>query len=168
METDKKWYVIKVYSNREKKCFEDLTKLGVEVYFPLQKVVKKWSDRNKIVEVPLFRGYLFVKIDYNNRASIYQSNHFKNFLINNGKPGVVSEKEIDLINKILTNSSDIETDNKSLQEGRLIKINSGPFEGYEGYITSFKDVEKIKISIPLINQNISLVLQNIEFTFNEL
>ena len=62
-EINKKWFVIYTRSRFEKKIYQELLKINIESYLPLQKKLKQWSDRKKWVEEPLFRSYIFVKID---------------------------------------------------------------------------------------------------------
>ena len=60
---EKYWYAIYVRSRHEKKVHQLLLEIGIESSLPLIKTTRKWSDRKKKVEIPLFRGYVFVKID---------------------------------------------------------------------------------------------------------
>jgi len=57
------WYVLTTRSRHEKKSEQFLKNRGFEVFLPVQKVMRKWSDRKKMVEVPLFSGYLFIRYD---------------------------------------------------------------------------------------------------------
>jgi len=57
------WHVLYTKPRNEKKVAERLSSAGYTVYCPLQKVRRQWSDRVKVVEEPLFKGYLFVKIE---------------------------------------------------------------------------------------------------------
>ena len=56
------WYAVYTRPNQEKKVTDQLSKKGVVVYCPLQKVIRQWSDRKKVLEIPAFRGYVFVQI----------------------------------------------------------------------------------------------------------
>ena len=60
---DKKWFALYTKPRWEKKVNLTLLKKGIEVWCPVQKVQKQWSDRKKIVEEPLFKSYVFVKIN---------------------------------------------------------------------------------------------------------
>ncbi len=57
------WYAIYVRSRHEKCVYDELLQKNIESSLPLMKITRQWSDRKKKVDVPLFRGYLFVKID---------------------------------------------------------------------------------------------------------
>ena len=68
MEVDnKKWLVLYTKPRNEKKVAERLTKNGFEVYCPLIKTLRQWSDRKKKVEIPMFSSYVFIHIDEKNR-----------------------------------------------------------------------------------------------------
>src|SRR5208282_4589616 len=67
---DVRWYVVSVCSRREKQCNATLLRMGIETFLPLQKQLRKWSDRNKEVEMPLFPGYIFVKIDLSQKLEV--------------------------------------------------------------------------------------------------
>jgi hypothetical protein len=58
---DHKWYIIQTRSRFEKKCFNLLSLQGISVFLPTQKVKRKWSDRIKEIEIPLFSGYIFIQ-----------------------------------------------------------------------------------------------------------
>ena len=66
---DLQWIVVRSKPRAEKVAFDQLMKKGIEVYLPLVKERRKWSDRKKWVELPLFSSYLFAKVELKN--SIY-------------------------------------------------------------------------------------------------
>jgi transcription antitermination factor NusG len=78
-----------------------LTAKGIDSYCPLNKVRRKWSDRIKLVEEPLFKSYLFVKTDDEGRLPVRMTDGVVNFVYWNGKPAIVKEKEIQTIKKFL-------------------------------------------------------------------
>ena len=63
MELEKKWYALYTKPRWEKKIDSVLIRKGVESWCPLQKIERQWSDRKKIIEDPLFKSYVFVRID---------------------------------------------------------------------------------------------------------
>ena len=85
----KKWYVLTTKSRQEKKVAETLKNAGFTVYCPLQNVKRKWSDRIKIVEELLFRGYVFIHIDDNIRDEIFDIVTSIQYLFWLKKPAVV-------------------------------------------------------------------------------
>ena len=77
------WHVIYVRPKFERKVFATLLERGVESYLPLKKVVRQWRDRKKKMEVPVFPGYVFVKINRKEIANVYSTNGaiFTHFII---------------------------------------------------------------------------------------
>ena len=70
------WHVLYTKPRNEKKVAERLSGAGYTVYCPLQKVRRQWSDRVKVVEEPLFKGYLFIKIEEKEKGrGFYLSRH---------------------------------------------------------------------------------------------
>src|SRR5215470_16647273 len=90
----RKWYAIYTRPRWEKKVNSLLVEKGVESYCPLNKVRRKWSDRLKIVEEPLFKSYVFVKIDDREKTVVRMTDGVINFVYWNKKPAIVKEKEI--------------------------------------------------------------------------
>jgi transcription antitermination factor NusG len=119
------WYVIYTKSRCEKAVADKLALLGIEVYCPLLKRKKLWSDRWKWVEEPLFRSYCFVQLEDKDRDSIFSVPGVVRYVYHCGKPATIREKEMDLLKKWLN-----EYDHDSLEAGNLnvndrIRIRSG-------------------------------------------
>ena len=96
-----KWFAIYTKPRWEKKVNQLLLGKGVECYCPLNKVKRKWSDRIKTIEEPLFKCYVFVKVTEADRTKVRLTNGVVNFVYWNGKPAVVREKEIQTIKLFL-------------------------------------------------------------------
>ena len=97
----KKWLAVYTRPRWEKKVNQLLKEKGVESYCPLNKVRRKWSDRVKIVEEPLFKSYVFVKVNEADRAAVRMTAGAINFVYWGGKPAIIKEKEIAAIRKFL-------------------------------------------------------------------
>ena len=101
MSATKNLYALYTKPRWEKKVFRLLTERGMEAYCPLNKVRKKWSDRIKLVEEPLFKSYVFVHTDETGKADVRLVDGVLNFVYWNGKPAIVREKEINDIRRFL-------------------------------------------------------------------
>ena len=66
------WYVLYTKSRNEKLVAERLKEIGIETYCPVLKKVKQWSDRKKVVEEPLFKSYVFVRLEEHNRKDVFK------------------------------------------------------------------------------------------------
>ena len=92
-----KWLAVYTKPRWEKRVNQLLHEKGVESYCPLNKVRRKWSDRIKTIEEPLFKSYVFVKVNEPDRTSVRMTNGVINFVYWNGKPAVIKEKEINML-----------------------------------------------------------------------
>ena len=134
---DKKWFVLATKSRQEKKNAETLMNAGFTVYCPLQKVKRKWSDRIKIVEEPLFRGYIFIYIENNKRDEVFDVVSSIRYLFWLEKPAVVRTEEIEVIKKWLGHFNHEQIQLEKLERGSLVKLNSGPFMGQEALLVDY-------------------------------
>src|SRR5687767_5047441 len=98
---EKKWYAVYTKPRREKKVDKLLNEKGMESYCPLQKIQRQWSDRKKIVEEPLFKSYVFVRISDEQQTELRMVNGVVNFVYWMGKPAIIKDKEIEIIKKFL-------------------------------------------------------------------
>lgn len=151
---EKNWYVLYTYPNYEKKVLKVASQKNIPCFLPTQKVVRIWSDRRKILEVPLFPNYLFVQVNKQNRFTILDILGVVRFVSHSGKPALISDDEIKLIKK-MSNSQEI-TLEQDFVNGDLVRIVEGPFIGLEGILFHKKGKNRLAIRIEGINQSISI------------
>ena len=101
MSSNKKWFVVYSKPRFEKKLSVLFTEHGIENYCPLNKVKKQWSDRTKLVEEPLFKSYVFVRIADSEQARVRSVAGVVNFVYWLKKPAIIKQYEIDRIRKFL-------------------------------------------------------------------
>lgn len=142
----RKWLAIYSRPRWEKKVNQLLLEKGFESYCPLNKVRRKWSDRVKIVEEPLFKSYVFVKINDEDRTSVRMTPGVINFVYWNSKPAVIKEKEINAIKRFLNEYENVEVQPINLQVHQRVKITTGPLMDQEGEILSLQR-KVVKVAI---------------------
>ena len=131
---EKKWYVVYTRPRWEKKVASYLAIRGIEHYCPLNKVMKQWSDRKKIVMEPLFKGYLFVKVNDVLKWDIKSIEGIINFVYWLGKPAQVRESEIITIKKFLQEFNSVQITKTELNENSSVVIKQGILMNYRGII----------------------------------
>jgi len=134
MGNSKKWYVIYTKPRWEKKVHSRLTEKGFENYCPLQKIRKRWSDRMKTVEEPLFKSYIFVRIADKDEFSIRMINGVLNFVYWLGKPAQVRDSEIKAIKKFLNEYDDVSIAPINLQKNMKVRVQQGAFMDKEATV----------------------------------
>ncbi|GAB3961753.1 UpxY family transcription antiterminator [Spirosoma harenae] len=130
------WFVIYTKSKSEKLAAQELRKKGVDVYCPLRKVKRKWSDRTKLIEEPLFRSYCFVNLEESQRHQVYGVPGVVGYLHWLKKPAVVKQKEIDLIRNMLNDFDHENLEILDFNSTDRLRITSGAFLDQEGEVVS--------------------------------
>jgi transcription antitermination factor NusG len=149
------WFVIYTKSRNEKKVAELLQKNGVEVFCPLVKLKKNWSDRTKIVETPLFNSYVFVNLSEKDRNVVFNVPGVIRYLFWLKKPAIVKDSEIESLKAELHETIDSFTI-ENYQIGDTVKISEGVFKGLDGVI---EKQSNNKFHVILENVGIKITLQ---------
>jgi transcription antitermination factor NusG len=130
----RKWLAIYSRPRWEKKVTQLLTEQGLESYCPLNKVRRKWSDRMKIVEEPLFKSYVFVRVRDEDRTVVRMTPGVINFVYWDGKPALIKEKEINAIKQFLNEYENVEVKPMNVELNQRVKITTGPLMDQEGEV----------------------------------
>lgn len=141
-----KWLAVYTRPRWEKKVNLLLQEKGIESYCPLNKVRRKWSDRIKIVEEPLFKSYVFVKVNQENRAAVRLTSGAINFVYWQGKPAVIKEREIIAIKKFLNEYENVEARPVELKVNQRVKITMGTLMDEEGKVLDVRH-KMVKVAI---------------------
>lgn len=152
------WYVLVTRSRHEKKCNELLRKKGFEVFLPLQKVMREWSDRKKEIELPLFSGYLFIRYEEARRLEVLNIPGIVRFIRYNQQDAIIPETQIQAVRLALQNMKSVEVTDQKFSQGQEITIKSGPFKGLFGKIIQYKGKRKILVSIDAIGKALLIEL----------
>ena len=128
------WYVVYTKPRWEKKISRLLDDKGIKNYCPLNKIERQWSDRKKIIQEPLFKGYVFVNVLEEEKWSLKNIEGIINFVYWLGKPAKVREDEIERIQKFLQEFKNVEvTENKIIKSDSVI-ITQGVLMNYKGIV----------------------------------
>ncbi len=134
-----KWYAVYTKPRWEKKVNGLLLQKGIEAYCPLNKIRRKWSDRIKTIEEPLFKSYVFVKVTDEDRTNVRMTNGVVNFVYWNGKPAIIKEKEIQTIKRFLDEYENVEVVKMELTAGDRVQVIAGPMMDKEGKVLEVKN-----------------------------
>ena len=146
MAAQKKWYAVYTKPRWEKKVHRLFIEKGLVSYCPLNKVRKRWSDRLKLVEEPLFKSYVFVQVQESEQQQVRSINGVLNFVYWNGKPAIVKEEEIDTIRKFLNEYSDVEVKPMNLQANQAVMVKRGLLMNNTGRIRRLMN-NKVEVEI---------------------
>jgi len=149
MNTDlkKQWFLLYTRPGWEKKVAELLERKQVEVYCPLTKAQKHWSDRKKPALHPLFSSYVFVFISSNEHNRIRQTDGVINFIHWLSKPAVIRQEEIDTIRNFLKEYDFVRLEKTSINLNERVRIINGPLMMWEGTVVEIRTTT-VKIILP--------------------
>lgn len=151
MKTLKNWYAVYTKPRWEKKVCVHLEKKGLEFYCPLNKVRRKWSDRYKVIEEPLFKSYVFVHITEEEKGSVRLSDGVVNFVYWEGKPAVIKQAEIEMIRKFLKEYEDVQASPISVAAGERVRVRTGLMMDTEGLV------------IKVVNNRVYVLLESLGY-----
>ena len=140
------WYAVYTRPRWEKKVAGLLDEKGYEYYCPLNKVMRQWSDRKKVVMEPLFKGYVFVQVAEDKKWELMNINGIVNYVYWLGKPAKIRESEIETIRKFLNEFSDVEVIEAGLGVNSEVRIKKGVLMNYRGILLELQG-SKAKVRI---------------------
>ena len=151
------WLVIYTKPRWEKKLADQLTAKGFTVYCPTQRVKRRWSDRIKWIDQPLFSSHIFIHIEPERRDAVYFTPGFVRFLFWNKRPGQVRETEIDTLKRWLNDFDHESISIQSLATGSHVTVKSGPLQGRDGIVLEQRGTKlelyledlQVKVSVDL-------------------
>lgn len=148
---EKRWYAVYTKPRWEKKVYGLLLGKGCEAYCPLNRVKKKWSDRMKWVEEPLFKSYVFVRLTADDMTDVRMINGIVNFVYWLGSPAIVKDKEIEAIRKFLDEYDEVRVEPLELKKDTKITIRKGVFMDKEAKV------------VQVLNNRVQVVIESLGY-----
>jgi transcription antitermination factor NusG len=152
---ESRWYAAHTRANHEKRLAEQLAERSVEHFLPLYECVRRWKDRRVTLQLPLFPGYILVRIALREKMRVLQIPGVARLVGFNGSPVPLPDAEIDALREKLNRRVRAEP-HPYLQAGRRVRVKTGPLEGFEGILVRRKHKYRIVVSISLIMRSIAV------------
>ncbi len=153
---DNSWYAVYVKSRHEKSVHQDLCDKGIESSLPLITQTRQWSDRKKKVEIPLFRGYVFVNIDISkNKLGVLQTDGVVKFVTFCNKTVSIPEEQMFWLDKILLSKLIVEHE-QDFPVGTEVDVMFGPLKGLRGRVKTKKAKTRLVVWFESIMQGVSV------------
>jgi transcription antitermination factor NusG len=152
---DKQWFAIYTRSRTEKKVAAELIEQGYEAWIPLLKTMRQWSDRKKMVEVPLFNSYIFVRINLSKIRSIISKADGAVYVVSfSGQPAAIPDKQIEDLKLLLDSSEKFEISFNEFIYGDRVEVTRGTLKGLQGMFVQYKGQKRVLMHIDAINQKL--------------
>ena len=153
------WFALQVRARQEASVSEQLRGQGYERFLPFYKVRKRWSDRIKEMETPLFPGYLFCRFNPHNRLPILKTPGVIQIVGFNNTPAAVSQDEILSIQRLVASGVQHQPC-PFLAVGDRVRISAGPLLGLEGLLTDIKGSHRLVLSVSLLQRSVAVEIDS--------
>ena len=154
------WFALYTKARAEKKVYEELRLKGLEVYLPLRKELRQWSDRKKWVEMPIIHSYIFVhirKVDY---RRVFESKGIVSYVSHKGKAVVIPDREIEAMQRTVNSNLTFNVEASTIHKGQTITIASGPLKGITGEVMEVQGTRKFFMRISHIGYTLVVNLDD--------
>jgi transcription antitermination factor NusG len=158
---DLRWYAARIRANHEKRVAERMAHRNIEHLLPLYSSPRQWKDRKVSLLMPLFPGYLFVRLCVRDRLRVLEVPGVAGFVGTRSKAVPLADEEIRAIQGCVNAESRI-TPHPYLSVGNRVRVRSGPFCGIEGIIVRTNNKARLVISLSLIQSSASLEIDQFE------
>lgn len=157
-DVNRKWYAYYTKPKHEFKALEQLNNICGETFLPAIIVKKRWADRWKNINEPLFKGYIFVKVTEKERLLGLQQKAIINTVSFSGLPAAIPDYQIENLKKMLNSNKEIFVEDKII-EGKKIIVTGGPFDGIEGVVYSVSGNDNmLAVTIDLLQRSVIVKL----------
>lgn len=162
-ESDTVWFAVQTRPRHEKKVHSELCQKGFHCFLPLHQERRRWSDRYRWVELPLFSQYLFVRVPVSAelRARVLQTTGVVQFVGAPGRGTPVPNEQMESLQAIVAQRIPI-TPHEFLRVGERVRIRGGALEGIEGILSAIRNDKSLIISIDLIQKSVAIRVDGFE------
>jgi len=147
------WYAAYTCANHEKRVAAELRARDVEHFLPLYSSVRRWKDRRVTLDLPLFPGYVFVRLALRERLLVVQIPSVVLLVGFNGLPTTLPDEEMEILKSSLSQRLLAEP-HPFLTVGRRVRLRSGPLAGLEGILLRRKGRYRVVLSVEIIQRSI--------------
>jgi transcription antitermination factor NusG len=149
------WWVLYTRHQHEKTVAEMLSAKGFEVFLPLYESIRRWKDRSKMLTLPLFPCYVFVRGGLNRRLQVVTTPGIHMILFHGEDVATVPEAEIQAIRKAVEGPFRVEP-HPFLKCGERVRVTRGSLEGVEGILVRKKNLYRLVLSVNMMAQSVAV------------
>ena len=152
------WYAVQTRARNEKAISERLREQGLTTFLPLVTEIRRWSDRKKKVELPLFSCYVFVRLvagNHDERMRVYRTSGVFRIVSMRGELIPIPDEQIEALRAVVTQQVPW-TEHPFLKIGQRVRIRGGSLEGVEGVLLSRNGDRTLIISVDAIQRSLAV------------
>jgi transcription antitermination factor NusG len=149
------WFAIHVRSKQEKMVSHALRGQGYDEFLPFLRVTRTWSDRTKQLEEPLFPGYLFCRLNFEDRLPVMKIPGVVSIVGCGNAPFPVSQREVEAIQTVVRSGLPLSRWSDTVA-GTPVEIEAGPLAGVRGTLVEFKSQHRLIVSVTILRRNVAV------------
>lgn len=153
------WWVLYTRHQHEKTVAEILSTKGFEVFLPLYESMRRWKDRSKLLSLPLFPCYVFVRGGLSRRLQVLTTPGVHMILFHGEQVAMVPDAEIGAIQRAVEGPFHVEP-HPFLKCGELVRVKRGSLEGVEGVLVRKKNLYRLVISVEMMAQSVAVEIDS--------
>jgi transcriptional antiterminator RfaH len=148
------WFAAYTNPRAEKSVFEQLQKKKIEVFLPLQKVLKQYKRRKKKIDEVLFKSYIFVRITEKKVLDVIQTQGIVRFISFDGRPAPIPDYQIEIVKRLINNEMVFDVEDIVYSKGDSVEIIDGVLKGMKGVLIYIKGNYKVALALDILNKSI--------------
>jgi transcription antitermination factor NusG len=158
---EQRWYAAYANVNHEKRVAQQLERRSIEHLLPLYESVRRWKDRRVRLQIPLFPGYVFVRLALRDRLQVLQIPGVVHLVSFAGNPAPLQEEDIHAMQDCWSHGILVEP-HPYLQVGRRAQVKGGPLQGLQGIIVRRKNKTRFILSFELIKRSVAVEIDDMD------
>ena len=155
LDNEEKWYAAYTSAHHEKRVAGQLLQRSIENYLPLYDSVRRWKDRRVRLQMPLFPGYVFVRISARDRLKVQQIHGVAHLVGFGGQLTPVPEEDIQAIRTCLAGPNRVQP-HRYLKRGQRVRVLNGPLTGLTGIVVRQRKQTRFVISFDLLQRAVAV------------
>ena len=157
------WYALTTRSQHEKKAVEALDLRGFQTFLPLYRARRRWSDRTKVLDLPLFPGYVFCRFAVEQRVSVLTSPNIATVVGIGKQPVPLADEEIQGIQTMIASGLRVEPW-QFLEVGQKVRIAGGALDGVTGILVQEKNSLRVVVNVELLHRSVAVEISRERLT----
>ncbi|MFQ5839835.1 MAG: UpxY family transcription antiterminator [Candidatus Methylomirabilales bacterium] len=149
------WYALYTRPRHEKVVAGQLEGRRIEVFLPLREVLSRWKDRRKLVELPLFPGYLFLHTELSRKRDIVSAKGAVRLVGFDGTPAPIPEEQVEAVRQVCLTKLLCDP-YPYLNTGRPVRVTHGPLAGLTGILVKKKSKHRLILSVDVLQQSVAV------------
>jgi transcription antitermination factor NusG len=159
--SENKWYAVYTCANHEKRVHDQLEERSFESFLPVYETVRRWKDRRTRLHMPLFPGYVFVRLALRDRLRLLQTPSVVRLVGFGGTPTALPNHEVEALRRGV--ASEVRMDPcPYLKSGSRVRVRNGPLQGLDGIVVRKKNRSRLVISFDLIMRSVAVEIDGTE------